>query len=178
MLSFRYGKSKGETDCSALIAVIDSLNNVPPRVTTDTFINRPDPEIKWRTEYLPAPEVPKKRPYLFEDSIVNDHVAIYVRDSVQGRLFWRDFGYKLFVPLKTTIRDSVFIDVPVLVDRPVYKTTHGVYMGASVGGGSQFAYSFDAAYVFDKHQVGVQYLRFGGTNNWMVGYRYLIYQRK
>jgi hypothetical protein len=175
-LSFKYGMTKGETDCSELIAKIDSLNSIPPKVKTDTFIVRPDPEIKWRTKFVVQPALEDK-PVLHTDSLVNDQVAIYVTDSVRN-LYWQKIGYKLFVPLTITIRDSIFTNVPVIVDRPVYKTTHGLYMGASIGGGSEFAYSLDMAYAMDKHQVGLQYLRYGGTNNWMVGYKYLIYQRK
>jgi hypothetical protein len=177
-LSFNYGKTKGATDCSELIAKIDSLNAIPPKVVTDTFVVHPDPEIKWRTRTVVDTFFMKGKSHPIRDSLVNEEVAIYVNDWVTGTLDSRMLGYKLFVPLEITIRDSIFTNVPVIVDRPVYKNTHGVYLGASIGGGSEFAYSLDAAYAMDKHQVGVQYLRYGGTNNWMVGYKYLIYQRK
>lgn len=177
-LSFNYGRTTGSTDCSELIATIDSLNSIPPQVVHDTFIVYPDPEIKWRTRTVRDTVIEKHESHAVRDSLVNEEVAIYVNDWISGTLDSRALGYKLFVPKKITIIDSIFTNVPVVVDRPVYMTTHGVYMGASVGGGSDFAYSLDAAYAMDRHQFGVQYLRFGGTNNWMVGYKYLIYQRK
>lgn len=176
--SFKYGKTKGETDCSVLIAQIDSLTNLPPRVVTDTFIIHPDPEIKWRKTIVHDTVRIKEEPHIVMDSIVNDEVGIWVYDWISGEILNRGFGYELYVPKEITIRDSIFINFPVPVDRIVYTNRNGIYLGASSVGGNQFSYSIDAAYAKNRHLFNVSYLRFGGTNNWMVGYKYLIYQKK
>jgi hypothetical protein len=180
---YRFGVKHGEKGAliaeakfNSLTAKYDSIADLPAKIVSDTVIIRPDPEIRWRTRYL-DPVIETAEPYLFADSLVNEQVAFYVLDSVEGRVFWRDIGYELFVPLEVQITDSVFTKVPVRVDVEVPTYMDGWWIGGKLGGGSQFAYTVDVSYSKGRHQFGVEYLRFGPTNNWLVGYKYLIFRK-
>jgi hypothetical protein len=186
-LVFDYGRKTGSKDVDRITAEFqsyrdkaDSILAITPDTIRDTVIIRPDPEVKWyeRIVHEPAAVVDYAGTYLYRDSLVNEELAFYLLDSINGKVMWRKMGYRLFVPKEVTIKEEVIKEVPVFVDKPVPTYYDGFRLSGGVGGGSAFAYSVGAGYSKGRSLYGVEYLRFGGTNNWMLSYSYLIYKRK
>ena len=179
--SFDYGRltaiKNDSSGVSSLVRLIDSLNSLPPTIIRDTVEIPADPVIKWKTKYIDSP-VEYPEPTIREDSLSNDELTIFVKDSLQGILFDRMIGYRLKVPKTVTITETVTEKVPFPYPQNVYRPSEGVYLGAGIGGGSTFAYSLGVGYGFSNHRIGGEYLRFGETNNWMVKYSYLISIKK
>ena len=179
---YDFGKTKGLAKSDRLIEnlerQIDSINSLPPVIKSDTVWEYPDPEIKWYPKLIHDKVVVEAGTYLRTDSLVNDELAFWILDSLDGRLRWRTMGYKLFVPKLRTITDSVFEKVPVFIDRPVPTYYDGFWLTGGAGGGSEFAYSLGLGYSKGRSKYGVNYMNFGGTNNWLLSYSYLIYRRK
>lgn len=184
LLSFGFGKKRGLAELETETAKLDSLRLViaeilsrpPDTIRVTSFVH--DTVTKWRTQIIHETPPTVTGPYLRSDSLVNEELAVYVLDSIEGRLLWRNFGYKLFVPKTVTETVTLTKEVPVFVDKPVPTYYDGFWISGQIGGGAEFAYSVGLDYSRGKNTFGVNYLRFGGTNNWLVGYSRLIYQRK
>ena len=183
LICFDKGKRAGLAELERRTAKIDSLEftikeilSRPPD-TVKIVTSRIDTVTKWRTQYIES-EPPQTGPRLRSDSLVNNELAIYVLDSIDGRLIWRNIGYRLFVPKTVTETVTLTKEVPVFVDKPVPTYYDGIWLSGDIGGGSEFAYSVGLEYSWSRNRVGLSYLRFGGTNNWLVGYSRLIYRRK
>jgi hypothetical protein len=185
LICFDKGKKAGLAELERRTAKIDSLEfaireilSRPPDTVRVVTI-RTDTVTKWRTRYIETESEPQQQgPRLRADSLVNNELAIYVLDSIEGRLLWRNLGYRLFVPKTITETVTVTEQVPVFVEKEVPAYYSGIWLSGDIGGGSEFAYSLGLEYSWKRNSVGVSYLNFGGTNNWMVGYSYLIYRRK
>ena len=124
---------------------LDSLAEVanrPPKVTikVDTF-KMPYPV------YVNVP-VPVPTPVgdanYYQDTLKNNHLMVVVRDTVRNNcISYRDFEYRLFVPL--TIEKTITINYPVpipykVVERVTYKWHAGIgyaAIGAYIRGGMQ-----------------------------------------
>ena len=184
VIIFNYGKKLGLSESllvvqkhDSLLAVIDSIESLPPVVEIDTFWKEADPIVKWYPKYIDKPVVEDKE-FSFQDSLVTDEVAIYINDLTVAKPSYRNIGYQLFVPKQITIVKDSITKVPVYVPTETVKYYNGIFVGAEVGGGSQFAYSVSGGYSLQQHRFGLEYLRFGGTNNWMLKYEYLIIPKK
>lgn len=130
------------------------LANEPP----DTVINydtiRPEPVVKWRTKkipvYVPAGDSETLRYY--QDSIINDELAIYINDTIMGTLCSREIGYELFVPEEVIKKEVVEKKVPVPVNVPVPR--HGFYFGGGLGAGKNgFKVQGNLDYLGKKDQI-------------------------
>lgn len=182
VVAYFQGKKDGLEDIEQaerrLLAVIDSLKSIPPEVKIDTFIGpTPDPIVKWYPKYIEKP-VDQPKEYLNQDSLINEEISLYINDSIRGALFFRNVGYSLKVPKTIEVTKTIIEKIPEPYEVPVPTYYDGFWIGTEVGGGSGFAYSFGAGYNKGRHKFGLEYLRYAGTDNWMIGYEYLIFKRK
>jgi len=175
IFTYNFGKRQGDTEIKRQI---DSIMAIPPDtiIVTDTIF--PEPEIKWvfKEVFVPVPVPDKPGLNTYQDSLVNDELAIYVNDTVQGYLLNREIGYKLFVPKIITKTSTIFEQVPVIVQEPV--SMNGVLIGSGIGGGNAFTWSVGGAYKKGRSQFGVDYLRFNNTSNWLISYKYMVFKTK
>jgi len=105
--------------------LIDSLNTVlaenPDTLWKyDTVYS--DPIIKWREKEVPVPypvlDTSYKEPvFTYWDTLVNDHVAFYIEDTIMGALISRRIGYELFVPKYITNTVTVTEKVPIIIEQ-------------------------------------------------------------
>jgi hypothetical protein len=180
LFSFKFGFDRGKEKAThgylvkvdSLLHIVDSVRSLPPIVVIDTVVVPPDTVVKWNTKVVEVPFNPER--HLYSDSIYMDELALYIIDSIEGRITHRDVGVELFVPKEVEITKEITKEVPVVVKSIEYIERNAITFGGEVGGGSSFAYSITGGYIFDQHQLGLEYMRFGGTNNWMLSYNYLF----
>ena len=178
ILAFNFGKKKGSAGTADLKRQIDSIIALPPDTVTvwDTIF--PEPEIYWYAREVPVPVPVPDQPEVntYQDSLINEDIAVYVNDRIKGILLDRAIGYELFIPKTITETVTITEQVPVMVPLPVAR--NGVLFGAGLGGGQQFAWSIGMAYQKNDNQIGVDYLRFGESNNWLLSYKRLLFNTK
>ena len=178
ILAFNFGKKQCEDHVAEIKRQIDSIMAIPPDTVTVTDTIFPEPEIKWfiKEVFVPVPVPDKPGLNTYQDSLVNDELAIYVNDTIQGYLLNREIGYKLFVPKIITKTTTIFEQVPIIIKEPT--AMNGILIGTAIGGGDAFAWSIGGAYKKGRSQFGIDYLRFNNTSNWMISYRYLVFKTK
>lgn len=178
ILAYSFGKKQCEDHVAEIKRQIDSIMAIPPDTITVTDTIFPEPEIKWfiKEVFVPVPVPDRPGLNTYQDSLVNDELAIYVNDTIQGYLLNREIGYKLFVPKIITKTSTIFEQVPIILKEPA--AMNGVLIGSGIGGGNAFAWSVGGAYKKGRSQFGIDYLRFNNTSNWMVIYKYLIFKTK
>ena len=163
---FWYGNNSGYQRAERrYLAVIDSVNAIAaaaPDTIWKTDTIRPKPEIKWYPKEVPVPVKTDSVHNFYADSLVNDQLAIYVNDTIEGILQSRNIGYKLFVPLKVTNTITVTEKVPVIISEPAKKQAElygGLLLPYSYG---KFGLGISADYITKKDRiVGAQYLTVG-----------------
>ncbi len=178
ILAFNFGKKQCEDYVAEIKRQIDSIMALPPDTVTVTDTIFPEPEIKWfiKEVFVPVPVPDKPGLNTYQDSLINNELAIYVNDTIQGYLLNRAIGYKLFVPKIITETTTIFEQVPVIIKEPI--AMNGILIGTAVGGGNAFAWSIGGAYKKGRSQFGIDYLRFNNTSNWMITYKYMVFKTK
>jgi hypothetical protein len=103
--------------------------------------------------------------YIYQDSLVDSNLAIYINDTTAGPILGRGISYTLKVPLqiKETITITKTAEVPVL--------QHGLFIGAEIGTNLQmfriapeieyltkkgYAYSYNYDVINNLHSVGIK----------------------
>jgi hypothetical protein len=123
-LLYRLGYSNAGNRYNVLV---DSLNTVLAQKPDTLWLHDTvftDPIIKWRENKVPVPYPVYDTIYIepvftYWDTLVNDEVAFYVEDTIQGALLSRRIGYELYVPKYITNTVTVTEKVPFIVKEPL-----------------------------------------------------------
>lgn len=141
---------------------IMAIANIPPKVKIDTVL------IKGETVYinrtLSIPVTKDSFTYCYQDSIVNDSISVFVKDSIKGKLTWREWRYNPMV--KKIYKETTAIAPKIImVDVPINIPKNGFYIYALTGGNSNaFLYGGGIDWITKKdRQIGYMYQRFGSV---------------
>lgn len=154
---------------------IMAIANTPPKIKVDTVL------IKGETVYintvLPIPVTKDSITYCYQDSIVNDSISVFVKDSIKGKLTWREWRYN---PMVKKIYKETTVIAPkiVMVDVPIEIPKNGFYIYALTGGNpNAFLYGGGIDWITKKdRQIGYMYQKFGnvGFHSVKIGLRMKI----
>ena len=130
--SYQIGNRKYESLCDSISALTpDTLiihDTIPP-VDSINWID--STRLSFQTVY---DTVIHDSIRYYNDSIINDELAIYFREKVDGLILSRDVGYRLKVP--KIIKETTTIKIPYPVIQPVARKTE-LYYGFGMGFGQE-----------------------------------------
>lgn len=103
----------------------------------------------------------------YSDSLVNDSIRIWDNLYIQGIITKWERRYE---PVIHTIKETITVTIPRIVEQPVYYTNNGIYVSVIMGGNSNtFALGGSLDYINKKNNLyGLQYQRIMDQNIYSV----------